>query len=67
MITNPVSCYLECLQMAGIQHSAFIESNKVEVHLWQMNKFGEALQILDSRGITIDSVVKQDDFYIIRF
>lgn len=70
MIKEPISGYLECLQDAEIHHSLFISRDKCELHLWDVNRFEDTLNLLNDRGVIPDSIVKggdEDFFYFIRF
>lgn len=73
MIKKPISAQLECLQLAGIHHSLFISHNQCELHLWDSDKLGTALNWLTAFEIKPDSIVSMNDatpgelFYIIKF
>lgn len=76
MIKTPVSGQLDCLRLAGIKHDMFISRDQCELHLWDDKRLHETIIILNSREITIDSIVSVPDsepspehecFYIIKF
>lgn len=65
MIKTPLSGKVEFL--GNIQHSLFIHSYYRELHLWDEKKLKETLMQLENHSVTVDSIVKIDDFYKLTF
>lgn len=67
MINTPVSAQLECLTNERIHHSLFISHDIHELHLWNLNKLKQTLELLQSRSIEVGSIIKMNEYYLIKF
>lgn len=73
MLNDTISISIECLQNEGINHSAFISNEGVEVHIWKPEQLGEAIKQLTTRyQLSINHLEAKGDtledlFYILKF